>query len=241
MTALYVVTLLIVAAESFMLGSMPSALIIGKEFYGIDIREHGSGNVGSTNVVRVLGLKPGLVVFAMDLAKGIAAVWIAIGFAYLFERLFLDPSLISQSMLTTGTTFEAIKLLAAFCSIIGHMFSPFLGFNGGKGIATTFASLTVALPPTAWTALGVFLVVVLITKYVSLGSIFAALTTFVSTCFYYTGDPLALSMTFVVMVLLLYKHRTNFKRLINHEEGKFSIGGKGKTIPADDDSSDGEH
>jgi glycerol-3-phosphate acyltransferase PlsY len=225
---LYVLTLVIAAIIAFFLGSTPSALIIGKGLYNVDVREHGSGNTGSTNVTRVIGLKAGLIVFALDLAKGIAAVWIAIGLAYLFEALFLDPAFAGKSMLTTGETFLGVKMDAALFAILGHMFSPFQNFKGGKGIATTFAALTVALPPTAWTALGVFIIVVLISKYVSLGSIFAAITTFVSTCFYYTDHPVALCVTFVIMVLLLVKHRANFKRLINHEESKFSIGHRDK-------------
>ena len=229
MTGLYILTLVVVAIIAFVFGSLPSALIIGKRFYKTDVREHGSGNTGSTNVTRVLGLKAGLIVFAMDLAKGIAAVWVAIGLAFLFEHMFLDPAFASKSILTTGETFLGVKLDAALFAILGHMFSPFQGFHGGKGIATTFAALTVALSPTAWTALAVFIVVVIITKYVSLGSIFAAFTTFISTCFYYTDHPIALIVTFVIMVLLLVKHRSNFIRLIHHEESKFSIGHKDKS------------
>ena len=148
-------------AVAYLLGSIPTAVWIGKRFYGIDVREHGSHNAGATNTIRVLGLRTGLVVFAIDLAKGYCAVSLGL----LAGWLGSSPQL--HTLLGIGLGLAAIA---------GHIFPLFAGFRGGKGVATICGVALALHPWAALCALGVFAVVLIATRYVSLGSMLAGLS-----------------------------------------------------------------
>src|SRR5882757_3697047 len=151
---------LILIIIAYLIGSIPTALIISKEFFGIDIRDYGSGNMGATNTFRVLGSKYGTMVMAMDIAKGIAAV-----------SLFNFISYYHHNGLERTNFMIGLGLAA----VIGHIFPVFAGFKGGKGVATLFGMLLAVQPVIAISCVGVFLLVLFLTRYVSLSSILAAL------------------------------------------------------------------
>ncbi|MFI3266282.1 MAG: glycerol-3-phosphate 1-O-acyltransferase PlsY [Rikenellaceae bacterium] len=207
-----VINILIIIA-AYLLGSIPSAVWIGKKFYGIDVREHGSKNAGATNTLRVLGGKAAAVVFTMDIVKGAAAVTLS--------RL----SSFSQS-----DSLYIFEIILIFAAIFGHIFPVFAGFKGGKGVATLAGATIALLPLTALTCLGCFILVLAITHYVSVGSMITGIVfPFVSYfVFGNTALPLVIYSSSVA-VLLLITHRKNIKRLLNKEESKTYIFTKPKT------------
>ncbi len=156
-----VITLSLLAfVLAYLAGSIPSAVWAGKLFHGIDVREHGSGNAGATNTVRVLGWKTGIPVLLFDLFKG----WLAASLP-----MFLDaaPDGSEQMMI--------LQIVCGMAAILGHVFPLFAGFRGGKGVATTFGVLLALQPWLTLTCAGIFLVVLLISGYVSLGSIISVI------------------------------------------------------------------
>ncbi len=192
-----------VLAAAYLLGSIPSAVWIGKRFYGIDVREHGSRNAGATNTLRVLGAKAALPVFAMDIGKGFAAVMLS----------HLTP--------LAGDALTDLKLMLVAVAVLGHIFPVFVGFRGGKGVATLAGAVLAVHPAAVGLCLGVFVVVLATTHYVSLGSMIAGalLPVFVGVVFRQTYAPL-LVFCCAVSVLLIYTHRKNIKRLLSGEENK---------------------
>jgi len=190
--------LLIVFILSFLLGSVPFGYLIGK-LKGVDVRNYGSGNIGATNVSRVLGKKYGLLVLFLDALKGAAAVLIA---------------------RAAGLPTE-YQVLAGISAIAGHCFSPWLGFKGGKGVATALGAFLVISPKTTLVAFLIFLAVLLTTRYVSLSSITAAL----SYPLLYKVFEKPSSFSFIVVslgaLLIVAKHHSNVKRLLKGEEKKF--------------------
>ena len=190
--------LLIVFILSFLLGSVPFGYLIGK-LKGVDVRKYGSGNIGATNVSRVLGKKYGLLVLFLDALKGAAAVLIA---------------------RAAGLPTE-YQVLAGISAIAGHCFSPWLGFKGGKGVATALGAFLVISPKTTLVAFLIFLAVLLTTRYVSLSSITAAL----SYPLLYRVFEKPSSFSFIVVslgaLLIVAKHHSNVKRLLKGEEKKF--------------------
>ena len=151
-------TILTIIILSYLLGSIPSAIIISRAFKGIDIREYGSKNAGFTNVYRVLGPLPAAIVLIIDIGKGIVAV-------LFLTQITLDP---------VALNLVSLKILAAISVILGHVFPIFSGFKGGKGIGTGLGALFSLMPVEIALALAVFITVVAITRYVSLGSLVAA-------------------------------------------------------------------
>lgn len=208
-------SIILVIALSYLAGSFPTSIITGKILKGIDIREHGSGNAGATNVFRVLGWKPGVFVMLFDIFKGFAATW-------WLSRINIGP---------VPVDFSIMQLVAGCAAIFGHIWTVFAGFKGGKGVGTA-AGMIVALYPLALVfCLGVFILVFLLTKIVSLSSIAAAITLpIVLTIFRYaTNVPVTLPLYlfgFFASALIIYTHRTNIKRLLNGTENRF---GKKKT------------
>jgi glycerol-3-phosphate acyltransferase PlsY len=203
MSILYI---LIAVIAAYILGSIPSAVWAGRLFHGIDVREHGSGNAGATNVIRVLGWQTGVPVLIFDLVKGCMAA--------LIPRLFhLAPE---ESALLVN-----LQILTGFAAIIGHIFPVFAGFRGGKGVATMFGILAAIHPAVTLVCLGVFLVVFLITGIVSVASMTAgiAFPVFLLTVF---DTPSLLFKIFSVFVAiaLLITHRKNIRRLLKGEEKK---------------------
>ena len=193
---------------SYLLGSVPNALIISKLFKGIDIREYGSKNMGATNVLRVLGLKYGLLVFTLDALKASIII-------ILFKVGIFSVDKYNHFPI----------LLYGFMSVIGHLFPIFANFKGGRGVACSAGIICSYAPLIAVPTLLVFLIVALTTKYVSLGSILAVITAFIGTFIVplLTNEPLdwiLIVTVFVIMIIFILSHRTNIKRLLKGEENK---------------------
>lgn len=192
---------------AYIAGSIPSAVWAGKLFHGIDVREHGSGNAGATNTVRVLGWKTGIPVLIFDLFKG----WLA---AMLPQFLRAADS---------GTEMMiALQIACGMAAILGHIFPLFAGFRGGKGVATTFGVLLALQPWLTLICAGIFLVVLFISGYVSLGSMTAAVMfpVLLMTAF---DTPSLLFRIFSVLVAIaiVVTHKKNIKRLLRGEENRF--------------------
>ncbi|MDX9903442.1 MAG: glycerol-3-phosphate 1-O-acyltransferase PlsY [Bacteroidales bacterium] len=192
---------------AYIAGSIPSAVWAGKLFHGIDVREHGSGNAGATNTVRVLGWKTGIPVLIFDLFKG----WLA---AMLPEFLNAASGGTEQMM--------ALQITCGMAAILGHVFPLFAGFRGGKGVATTFGVLLALHPWLTLICAGIFLVVLLISGYVSLGSMTAAVMfpVLLMTAFD-TPSLLFKIFSVVVAVAIVVTHKKNIGRLIRGEENRF--------------------
>ncbi|NMC41204.1 MAG: glycerol-3-phosphate 1-O-acyltransferase PlsY [Bacteroidales bacterium] len=201
------ITFVISVAAGYLLGSVPSAVWAGKIFHGIDIREHGSGNAGATNVIRVLGWKTGIPVMLADIAKG----WFAALLPHLLNAAGKGSSLEINMMIVAG--------LAA---IAGHVYPVFAGFRGGKGVGTTVGVLIALNPLLTLSCLGVFLAVLLITGYVSVSSMSFGIS-FPLLLFTLFDTPSVIFKIFSVFIAiaLIYTHRSNIIRLIRGEESKF--------------------
>lgn len=199
---------------AYLLGSIPSAVWIGKLFHNIDVRQHGSGNAGAANVIRVLGWKTGIPVMIIDLAKG----WTA---AMLPPLLHIAPS---GSALITN-----LQILTGVTAIIGHIFPVFAGFRGGKGVATVFGVLLAIQPLLTICCLGVFLAVLLITGIVSVSSMSAGIA-FPALLFLLFDTPSVIFKIFSVFVAiaLLITHRKNLGRLMKGEESRLIKFGRKK-------------
>jgi len=189
---------------AYLLGSIPFGFLVAKA-KGIDIRTAGSGNIGATNALRVLGKPAGIFVLLMDVLKGFAAVWLCTA---LVENFNLDANL------------ETLRILAGIGAVLGHNFTCWLRFKGGKGIATT-AGVYLALAPWALlVALVVFLLAILLTRYVSVGSILGA-AALVATIWVMTPDNLFLGVvTTALGALAIYKHKSNIQRLMAGTENR---------------------
>ncbi|WP_121612964.1 glycerol-3-phosphate 1-O-acyltransferase PlsY [Mesobacillus foraminis] len=180
---------------AYLLGSIPSGLIVGKLFYKTDIREHGSGNLGGTNTFRTLGVKAGVAVTLADILKGTLAASL--------------PLLLGS---------ELHMLLAGIFAVIGHMYPVFAGFRGGKAVATSGGILLAYAPLLFLFILVFFLVSLYITKMVSLSSMLTSAATFILSLF--TRDvPLIIVVT-LLAAFVIYRHRTNIRRIRNKTEPK---------------------
>jgi glycerol-3-phosphate acyltransferase PlsY len=201
-----VVITLIAFLLAYLLGSIPTAVWIGKAFHGIDVREHGSGNAGATNTIRVLGWKTGLPVLLIDVAKGWAATMLP-------RFLHLAPA---ESPLMTN-----LQILTGLTAILGHIFPVFAGFRGGKGVATVFGALLAIHPALTLVCIGVFLIVLILTGIVSVSSMTAgiAFPVLLFTVFGTQSVFLKIFSVFVAVALLI-THRKNIKRLLKGEEKK---------------------
>jgi glycerol-3-phosphate acyltransferase PlsY len=196
-------------AGAYLLGSIPTAVWIGKAFFGIDVREHGSGNAGATNALRVLGTKTGIIVLLLDALKGAAAV--ALG--WLVKDAFPNPHLFSVFQLTLG-----------LFALLGHVFPVFAGFRGGKGIATLTGIITILFPGAVLICLLVFLAFFIPTRFVSLGSMAASIA-FPVAVIWITGPATTPEIIFslVVAVFVPLTHRKNIQRLLKGSENKISF------------------
>lgn len=195
----YLVTLL----ASYLIGSIPNGLIIGKSFCGIDIRNFGSKNIGATNAFRVLGPKPAALVLLADIAKGIIGV-------YLGEML-------------VGTSMGG--LVGGIAAMAGHNWPIFLKFQGGRGVATGLGVIAVLVPKVTVIVFLVWLVIVLTTRYVSLGSIVAAFL--VPVCmWFFKAEFEIFCFGLLAAAFVIYRHRPNIGRLLKGEELKIKAGGK---------------
>jgi glycerol-3-phosphate acyltransferase PlsY len=223
--------MVIVVLLSYIVGSIPTSIMLSKWFHGFDIREKGSGNAGGTNVFRVLGWKSGLFVILMDAFKGVVAtVFIA--------RLFWDPTLPFYNR-TPFDDFTIIQMICGGAAIIGHVWTVFAGFRGGKGIATA-AGMLLGIAPTEFAiSIGVFVIVFYAFRYVSLGSIMAAIAFPLSIIIRQNilSDEVSSYKTLIffstgVALFLIYSHRANVKRLLQGTERKITSFGSKKTSDA---------
>lgn len=207
---------LLVLLLAYLLGSLPTALVVGKLMRGIDIRQHGSGNAGGTNVFRVLGWKPGLFVMLMDAFKGFVA-------AYWLPRLAFSAVVLPQ---------DTLCLFCGLAAIIGHIWTVFAGFRGGKGVGTAAGVLLALYPPlVVLICFVVFLVMLALTRIVSISSISAAVAfpVVLSILKYGAGRPISATLyyfSFFAALLIIYTHRSNIRRLLNGTENKFGKKGK---------------
>jgi glycerol-3-phosphate acyltransferase PlsY len=210
----------IIAILSYLVGSIPTSIIVAKMKRGIDIRQHGSGNAGGTNVIRVLGWKAGVFVIAMDMAKGLLATMV-------IARLMYGP--IPFENRTPFDDFTVVQIIAGCAAILGHIWTLFAGFKGGKGIATAGGMLIGVAPIEVAVSLGVFAIVFLISHYVSLGSLSAAvafpLTMFFRENIFMVEVPGYNTLIFFsigIFLLIIFTHRANIKRLLKGKENRIA-------------------
>jgi len=200
---------LIFGVIAYLLGSIPTAVWIGKMKYGIDVREHGSKNAGATNTFRVLGKKPGKVVLAIDVFKGFIA-------AFLPYVCGVGPW-VSDELIN-------VQLVASLCAVLGHVFPIFAGFNGGKGVATSLGVIVGTHPPAAGVCIAVFIIVFIISNYVSLGAIFALISFPVALIFIFNCQSYWLNAFGILLgALVIFAHRKNIVRLVNGTESKMNL------------------
>lgn len=186
---------IVVLILAYLLGSIPSALIVGKLFYGIDIREHGSGNLGATNTFRILGVKPGIVVTVADILKGTIAASL--------------PSIMGA---------DIHPLIVGVFAVIGHIYPIFASFKGGKAVATSGGVLLYVEPLMFLILILAFFTCLLITKYVSLSSMVAAVVALIYALI--DGEVILIIVISILAFFVLYRHRDNMKRIINKTEPK---------------------
>ncbi len=199
---------------AYLLGSIPSAVWIGKWFHNIDVRQHGSGNAGTSNTIRVLGWGTGIPVLIIDLGKG----WLAVMLPAMFN---LAP--------TESAMMINIQILSGLTAIIGHIFPLFAGFRGGKGVATVFGVLLALQPLLTLGCFGIFLIVLLLTGIVSVSSISAGIA-FPLLLFLIFETPSLIFKIFSIFIAiaLLVTHRKNIDRLFRGEEKRLIKWGKKK-------------
>lgn len=197
------------AAVAYLLGSIPFGLILVKVIRGEDVRLSGSGNIGATNVARSGGAKLGIATLVLDALKGYLAVLIA--------------SMMSQR--NAGVELGLAASLAALCAILGHVFPVWLKFRGGKGVATAVGAFVGLAPRAVLVVLGIFLVIVLISRYVSLGSIVASAVFPVLAFYLYRSQssPAGLAVMLAASLLIILKHKANIRRLIDGTENRLQF------------------
>ena len=194
---------------AYLMGSIPSSVWVGRAFFGIDVREHGSGNAGASNTFRVLGKKAGIPVLFFDIFKG----WLSIKVLSLFSVFAIGSDALINFQLVLG--------LAA---VLGHIFPIYVGFKGGKGIATLLGVILAVHLDGALVCLGVFLIVFLTTRYVSIGSITAALSfPFILMLVFKIQTPSLLYFAMAVAVAVLLTHQKNIERLLRKEENRMTL------------------
>jgi glycerol-3-phosphate acyltransferase PlsY len=194
---------------AYLLGSIPSAVWIGKAMHNIDVRDYGSGNAGATNTFRVLGKRAGIPVLLIDILKG----FIAVKLAYLDERYL--PG--TKQLIT-------FSLALGMASLLGHIFPVLAGFRGGKGVATLTGILFAIHPGSALICVFVFLTFLILTQYVSLSSMMSAMAFPVSVMFIYHEATLSLNIfSMFVCVLVFITHQKNIERLLKGQESKVAF------------------
>ncbi len=198
------VKIAVVAVSSYLIGAIPASFLMGRLVRGIDLREHGSGNLGAANTFRVLGPKAAVPVLLFDIGKGFVAVW------------FL-------SKIGNGNIWFA--MLAAVTVVLGHNYSIFLRFSGGKGVGTTAGAFLALAPQSLTICIGIWIIMLLLTRIVSLASMVAAVLLPVSVLLSdrllgTDTHPLVLVLSILVALLVIYKHRPNIRRLREGSEKK---------------------
>ncbi|SFH34021.1 glycerol-3-phosphate 1-O-acyltransferase PlsY [Pontibacter chinhatensis] len=207
-----IVVIVAFAIVAYLVGSICSAVWIGKAYYGIDIRQHGSGNSGATNTFRVLGKKPGTIVMLLDIFKGWTATSLA-GFLVIFNAIEPDNLIFYQ-------------LAYGAIGVLGHIFPVYERFKGGKGVATLLGMMLAIEPVVALVCIAIFVVVLFTSKYVSLGSMIAALAfpmLLLLVPRFRPENPILIIFGFILFAVVVLTHRKNINRLIAGEESKANI------------------
>jgi glycerol-3-phosphate acyltransferase PlsY len=209
MISIYSISALILA---YLCGSIPTAVWIGRAFFDVDVREYGSGNAGATNTFRVLGKKAGIPVMLIDILKG----WTATNLAYFIG--------VSTTGAYNSSNYVNYALALGIAAVMGHLFPIFAGFRGGKGIATLFGMILAINLPAALVCVGVFIVILLLTGYVSLGSIIAGFSYPLCVTFVF---PMYIRSVIIygmcMCVLILVTHQKNIERLLKGKESKVNF------------------
>ncbi len=215
-----IIKLILVIILSYLIGSIPSAVIISKKFFGFDIREKGSGNMGSTNAFRVLGWKWGLIVQVFDILKGVIAVLV------IAEFVGKGINLGNYTWFQDSTI---VKWIAGLSAVCGHIWSAFVNFKGGKGINTAAGMLVAIAPIDVSIAVGIFILAVIFSGYISLGSISAAFafpsSLFVRYNLFHVDIPgysILIYFAIILAVILIFAHRKNIIRLLKGTENRFT-------------------
>lgn len=227
------ITLALTALCSYLIGAIPTSIIVSRAVKGIDIREHGSGNAGGTNVFRVLGWQAGLFVTLVDMLKGIVSVTLIVGY---FTEHSIDD--------LPSVPFIVFQLFAGVAAMLGHIYTVFAGFKGGKGVSTGAGVVIGIAPITMAIVVGIFFITLLLTRYVSVSSMTGAIsipTVMAIRRFALGGDvdaqyPISLfgaefvlhdsldavtiSTSVVIAFVIIYTHRTNIERLRNGTENR---------------------
>ncbi len=199
--------LLIITA--YLIGSIPTALIISRQYFGIDIREYGSGNMGATNAFRILGAKYGTIIMVLDVLKGMLAVGL----------FYLMPFYISNEFERTN-----FMIALGLSAVIGHILPVFADFKGGKGVATLLGMILAIQPVIALTCIGVFLIVLFLTRYVSLSSILGAVMLPICVLWIWNEDELTYRIfALLVAAMVIITHQKNISRIIKGAENRVPI------------------
>lgn len=212
---------LIAVLAAYLAGSVPFGLLVARMVAGIDIRTQGSGNIGATNVGRLLGAKWGVTVLLLDALKGLLPVW-------------LIPMALAGD---DSARLILLRVLAGVATILGHMFPCWLGFKGGKGVATSLGVVVMIAPVASLTALGGFIVSMLLSRIVSLSSIVASIAFAVCQMLRLDVDPLVpaqlpvILFSLAVPLLIIGRHWSNIGRLLRGEEKRFQFGGRKPEAP----------
>lgn len=206
------VYLLGIVVLAYLFGSIPTAVWFGQAFYGVDVREYGSGNAGATNTFRVLGPKAGAIVMLIDILKG----WTATNLPYL-----LDSPIVGTP---NSPHFVNFQLALGVIAVLGHLFPILAGFRGGKGVATLFGMVLAIQPVAALCCVTVFVICLLVTHYVSLSSILAGFTFPLSLAFIIkTSVPSIMLYAIAICALILITHQKNIERLLKGHESKIHL------------------
>lgn len=194
---------------AYLIGSIPTAVWLGKFYHGIDIREHGSGNAGATNTFRIFGKKLGIIVLIVDILKG----WIAVKLFYVLY----------ESGQSVDELFN-LKIRLGICALLGHVFPIYVGFKGGKGVATLLGIILALNHEAALMSIGVFLLIFVISGYVSLSSIVAGLFfPVVVMVISKTSQPAMVVFALMISVAVIITHQKNIERLLSKKESKVNL------------------
>lgn len=212
-------TIILILLLSYLVGSIPTSIIVSKSVAGIDIRDYGSGNAGGTNVFRVLGWKYGILVILLDAFKGVVAVVFIARLFFLTELPFENPSPFDD--------FTFVQLLAGISAVIGHVFTVFAGFRGGKGMATAVGMAASLMTIDVLIAAAIFLIMIIKFRYVSLGSISAAISLpiilFIRENLFHVniqGYHTLIAFSIFIALFIIYTHRSNIQRIIAGKENR---------------------
>ena len=214
-----VIKFILAAVIGYLMGAIPFALILGKRMGGVDISKHGSGNLGGTNVLRVLGIRAGFLTMALDIVKA-------------FVPVLLAKFIIGDSILNIAgfpLNWQWGQVITALMVMVGHNWSVYIRFRGGKGVATYFGSLFAIFPWAALLGGAILIVTVLLSKYMSLGSIVSSLCIlclFILLTVIDVSPPVYLAYSVISTALIIYQHRSNISRLQAGTESRMGLGRK---------------